>query len=174
DILNHNTETVPELYRFVRPGAKFARSLELLRRVKELAPGMLSKTGLMLGLGESEAQLLAALRQLAATGCDILTLGQYLRPTRNHLPVKKLYTPAEFAALREQALGMGFGHVEAGPLVRSSYHAHSQAENVHSRPIPAARRRPEQSGHPLPGSEATALSDRRQRPESGVEYPLPA
>lgn len=137
DILNHNTETVPELYRFVRPGAKFARSLELLRRVKELAPGMLSKTGLMLGLGESESQLLAALRQLAATGCDILTLGQYLRPSRNHLPVKKLYTPAEFAALREEALGMGFGHVEAGPLVRSSYHAHSQAENVHSRSLPA-------------------------------------
>jgi len=137
DVLNHNTETVPALYRFVRPGAKFTRSLELLRRVKELAPGMLSKTGLMLGLGESEGQLLEALGQLATTGCDILTLGQYLRPSRNHLPVKKLYTPAEFAGLREQALRMGFGHVEAGPLVRSSYHAHDQAENVAARSLPA-------------------------------------
>ncbi|HXE31276.1 MAG TPA: lipoyl synthase [Terriglobales bacterium] len=137
NILNHNTETVPALYRFVRPGAKFDRSLELLRAVKRLDPGMVTKTGLMLGLGESEAQLLDALRQLAATGCDILTLGQYLRPSREHLPVKRLYTPQEFAALRIAALAMGFGHVEAGPLVRSSYHAHEQAENVTARGLPA-------------------------------------
>ena len=133
NILNHNTETVPALYRFVRPGAKFERSLELLRNVKRFAPGMLSKTGLMLGLGETDAQLEEALRRLAATGCDILTLGQYLRPSRDHLPVKRLYTPAEFAAWAERGRALGFGHVEAGPLVRSSYHAHSQAENVVAR-----------------------------------------
>ncbi|MGH9465911.1 MAG: lipoyl synthase [Terriglobales bacterium] len=135
-ILNHNTETVPELYRFVRPGAKFDRSLELLRNVKRFAPGTLSKSGLMLGLGETEPQLLAALEKLAATGCDILTLGQYLRPSRDHLPVKRMYTPAEFAGLREKALAMGFGHVEAGPLVRSSYHARDQAEKVYPRSLP--------------------------------------
>lgn len=135
-ILNHNTETVPELYRFVRPGAKFDRSLELLRNVKRLAPGMLSKSGLMLGLGETEAQLLAALRRLADSGCDILTLGQYLRPSRHHLPVKRMYTPQEFTDIRRQALTMGFGHVEAGPLVRSSYHARDQAEQVEPRALP--------------------------------------
>ncbi|TAN21289.1 MAG: lipoyl synthase [Acidobacteria bacterium] len=135
-ILNHNTETVPELYRFVRPGAKFDRSLELLRNVKRFAPGMLSKSGLMLGLGETEAQLMAALQRLADTGCDILTLGQYLRPSRNHLPVKRMYTPQEFADIKQQALTMGFGHVEAGPLVRSSYHARDQAEQVVARTLP--------------------------------------
>ncbi|HWG37441.1 MAG TPA: lipoyl synthase [Terriglobales bacterium] len=130
EILNHNTETVPGLYRFVRPGAKFERSLELLRSAKRMAPGLRTKSGLMLGLGESEAELLDALRALAATGCDILTLGQYLRPSRDHLPVKRLYTPAEFDALRGKALAMGFRHVESGPLVRSSYHAHEQARSA--------------------------------------------
>ncbi len=127
-ILNHNTETVPSLYRFVRPGARFSRSVELLRNVKRLAPGMITKTGLMLGLGESEEELLATLQALQATGCDILTLGQYLRPSRDHLPVKRLYAPEEFARLKRAGLAMGFRHVEAGPLVRSSYHAHEQAE----------------------------------------------
>ncbi len=127
EILNHNTETVPELYAFVRPGARFARSLQLLRNVKKLDPRMPSKTGLMLGLGETEEQLLNTMRQLAATGCDILTLGQYLRPSLNHLPVKRLYTPEEFARYKTEGLRMGFRHVESGPLVRSSYHAHEQA-----------------------------------------------
>ncbi len=130
EILNHNTETVPELYRFVRPGARFERSLELLARVKEIAPAMLSKTGLMLGLGETRDQLEAALRRLAATGCDILTLGQYLQPTRNHLPVKRFYPPEEFTEWRRFGLACGFRHVESGPLVRSSYHAHAQAEGL--------------------------------------------
>jgi lipoyl synthase len=131
DILNHNTETVPSLYRFVRPGAKFERSLELLRRVKQIATThVLSKSGLMLGLGETESELLDAMRRLAATGCDILTLGQYLRPSRDHLPVKRTYTPAEFDHLRDAGMAMGFGHVEAGPLVRSSYHARSQADTL--------------------------------------------
>ncbi len=92
-ILNHNTETVPSLYRFVRPGARFARSVELLRNVKRIAPHMITKTGLMLGLGESQPELLSTLQALQATGCDILTLGQYLRPSRDHLPVKRLYAP---------------------------------------------------------------------------------
>lgn len=130
DILNHNTETVPSLYRFVRPGAKFERSLELLRRVKRITPAMVTKSGLMLGLGESESELLPALRALAATGCDILTLGQYLRPSADHLPVKRLYTPQEFADLARAGRAMGFRHVEAGPLVRSSYHAHEHRERA--------------------------------------------
>lgn len=130
EILNHNTETVPELYRFVRPGARFERSLELLRRVKEIVPGMRSKTGLMLGLGETEIQIEATLRRLAETRCDILTLGQYLQPTRAHLPVKRYYAPAEFARLRQLGLQCGFRHVESGPLVRSSYHAHEQAASL--------------------------------------------
>jgi len=135
NLLNHNTETVPSLYRFVRPGAKFARSLELLRNVKRFAPGMVSKTGMMLGLGETQAELLEAMAALAATGCDILTLGQYLQPSRDHLPVKRLYTPAEFAELKQAGEAMGFGHVEAGPLVRSSYHAGDQASTVVARPF---------------------------------------
>ena len=135
NLLNHNTETVPSLYRFVRPGAKFARSLELLRNVKRFAPGMVSKTGMMLGLGETQAELLQAMAALAATGCDILTLGQYLQPSRDHLPVKRLYSPAEFAELKVAGEAMGFGHVEAGPLVRSSYHAGDQAATVVARPF---------------------------------------
>jgi lipoic acid synthetase len=127
DILNHNTETVPSLYAFVRPGARFQRSLDLLRNVKRRAPGMTTKTGLMLGLGETEDELLATCKRLADTGCDILTLGQYLRPSRDQLPVKRYYHPDEFARLKTAALDMGFRHVEAGPLVRSSYHADQQA-----------------------------------------------
>jgi len=135
EILNHNTETVPSLYRFVRPGARFERSLELLRHAKEMAQEMatgrmLTKTGLMLGLGETYAEVAETLEALAATGCNILTLGQYLRPSRDHLPVKRLYTPAEFEELKQLGLGLGFGHVESGPLVRSSYHAHEQAASV--------------------------------------------
>lgn len=137
-ILNHNTETVPSLYRFVRPGARFPRSVELLRSVKRLSPGMISKTGLMLGLGETEDELLQTMQTLASTGCDILTLGQYLRPSRDHLPVKRYYTPQEFARLRESGMAMGFVHVEAGPLVRSSYHAHDQATTVVPRPAPVS------------------------------------
>ncbi len=137
DVLNHNTETVAALYRFVRPGARFERSLDLLRNVKRMDPAMRTKSGLMLGLGETGEQLREALAALAATGCDILTLGQYLRPSRDHLPVKRLYTPQEFAELRREALALGFGHVEAGPLVRSSYHARDQAAGVAAGPLPA-------------------------------------
>ena len=123
DVLNHNTETVPRLYRVARPGARYERSLELLRYAKQLRPEALTKSGVMVGLGEETAELLQVFRELAAVHCDILTIGQYLRPSRNHLPMARLYTPREFAGLKAEALKMGFRHVEAGPLVRSSYHA---------------------------------------------------
>jgi lipoic acid synthetase len=123
DVLNHNTETVPRLYKRVRPGAKYERSLDLLRHAKEHRPELFTKTGLMLGLGEERHELLAVLVEIAATGCNILTLGQYLRPSGSQLPVERYLDPAEFAELRHAALRLGFRHVESGPLVRSSYHA---------------------------------------------------
>src|SRR6266576_896238 len=130
DVLNHNTETVPRLYREVRKGAIYERSLELLRRAKYLAPEMPTKTGLMLGLGETRNEVLAAMQDLAAQGTDILTLGQYLQPTRGHLPVVRFVHPDEFAEYKVLGEAMGFKHVEAGPLVRSSYHAFDQAESA--------------------------------------------
>ena len=128
DILNHNTESVPRLYRVVRSGARYERTLELLRYSKELRPAGLTKSGVMVGLGEETAELLEVFRDLAAVSCDILTIGQYLRPSRDHLPMARLYTPREFAELKTEALKMGFRHVESGPLVRSSYHAHEQSQ----------------------------------------------
>ena len=127
EILNHNTETVPRLYRAVRSGARYERSLELLRYSKELNPGGVTKSGVMVGIGEETSELLDVFRDLARVHCDILTIGQYLRPSRDHLPMTRLYTPREFAELKTEALKMGFRHVESGPLVRSSYHAHEQA-----------------------------------------------
>jgi lipoic acid synthetase len=127
EVLNHNTESVPRLYRVVRSGARYERTLELLRYSKELRPEGLTKSGVMVGLGEETHELVEVFRDLAAAGCDILTIGQYLRPSRDHLPMKRLYTPREFAELKTEALEMGFRHVESGPLVRSSYHAHEQA-----------------------------------------------
>lgn len=123
EIYNHNTETVPRLYKTVRPGAKYERSLRVLQKVKEVRPNLKTKTGLMLGLGESFAELLTVFGDLRGVGCDILTLGQYLRPSKDQLPVERYVHPDEFAALREEALKLGFRHVESGPLVRSSYHA---------------------------------------------------
>lgn len=128
DVLNHNTETVPRLYRQVRKGAVYERSLELLRRARELAPQMPTKTGLMLGLGEEKHEVLSAMRDLAAQGTSILTLGQYLQPTREHLPVVRFVAPVEFAEYKILGEAMGFKHVESGPLVRSSYHAFEQEE----------------------------------------------
>ena len=121
DILNHNTETIPRLYSKVRPQAKYHRSLELLCRAK--AFGAVTKTGLMLGLGETFDEVRAVMTDLAKIKCDILTLGQYLQPTQDHLPVARYYLPDEFIQLKAEGLAMGFGHVESGPLVRSSYHA---------------------------------------------------
>jgi len=128
DILNHNTETVPRLYRQVRKGALYERSLELLRRAKQTHSDVPTKTGLMLGLGEERDEVLATMKDLAAQGTNILTLGQYLQPTREHLPVIRFVHPDEFAEYKRLGERMGFKHVEAGPLVRSSYHAFDQAE----------------------------------------------
>ncbi len=130
EILNHNTETVPRLYRSVRSGANFQRSVRLLANVKKFSPGILSKSGLMVGLGETVEELLDTFRQLAAQDVDILTVGQYLRPSKDHLPIARFYTPDEFRMLRDEALKMGFRHVESGPLVRSSYHAHEQSQSA--------------------------------------------
>ena len=130
EVLNHNTESVPRLYRVVRSGARYERTLELLRYSKQLRPAGLTKSGVMVGLGEETAELLQVFRDLAAVHCDILTIGQYLRPSRDHLPMARLYTPREFAELKTEALKMDFRHVESGPLVRSSYHAHQQASST--------------------------------------------
>ena len=124
DILNHNTETVPRLYSRVRPQAKYARSLEVLSYAHEA--GMVTKSGLMLGLGESTEEVLSVLHDLREHHCDILTLGQYLQPSKNHLPVERYVHPDEFRTFKEKALEMGFRHAESGPLVRSSYHAEGQ------------------------------------------------
>ncbi len=123
DVLNHNTETVPRLYRQVRLGARYERSLDMLAYAKRISPTTPTKSGLMLGLGETEEEVLAVMRDLRAHSVDILTLGQYLRPSPKHLPIVRYLAPEEFARYRRQGLGMGFRHVEAGPLVRSSYHA---------------------------------------------------
>jgi lipoic acid synthetase len=125
DVFNHNLETVPRLYRRVRAGARYERSLTVLHAAREGQAGLLTKSGLMLGLGETEEELLRVFSDLRAIGCDILTLGQYLRPSRDHLPVERYVPPEEFTDLRAEALALGFRHVEAGPLVRSSYHAWS-------------------------------------------------
>src|SRR5215472_1172735 len=130
DILNHNTETVPRLYRQVRKGALYQRSLELLRRSKQSHPDIPAKTGMMLGLGEAKEEVLATMRDLAAQGTDILTLGQYLQPTRDHLPVVRFVHPDEFARLKCLGMNMGFKHIESGPLVRSSYHAFDQVASA--------------------------------------------
>ena len=128
DVLNHNTETVARLYRLARPGGRYARTLELLDRARTLAPDIPTKTGLIVGLGETLDELEQTLRDLRGVGVQILTIGQYLRPTESHLRMERYYEPDEFAALKRAALDLGFGHVESGPLVRSSYHAHEQAD----------------------------------------------
>jgi lipoic acid synthetase len=130
DILNHNLETIDRLYRLARPGGRYVRALELLARAKQLDPGLLTKSGIMCGLGEEWDELLGAMRDVRAQGVDILTLGQYLRPSSDHLPIARYYTPDEFAELRRIGVWMGYRHVEAGPLVRSSYHAWEQVERA--------------------------------------------
>ena len=128
DVLNHNTETVPRLYRVVRSGARYDRTLRLLENAKKFSRGMVTKSGVMVGLGETITELVEVFRDLGERGVDILTVGQYLRPSRDHLPIARFYTPDEFQYLKSEALHFGFRHVESGPLVRSSYHAHEQAE----------------------------------------------
>jgi lipoic acid synthetase len=131
DVFNHNTETVPRLYRRVRPGAGYARSLSVLAHAAVTGRGCLTKTGLMLGVGETVDEVVDVMRDLRQVRCDILTLGQYLRPSKDHLPIERYVTPAEFDELGDVARGLGFRHVESGPLVRSSYHAwaHVQADD---------------------------------------------
>jgi lipoyl synthase len=130
DILNHNTETVPRLYRVARHGGRYERTLELFRRAGATAPALPTKSGIILGLGEERDELLATMRDLVGVGVSILTLGQYLRPSAQHLPVARYYRPEEFAELAEAGHALGFTHVEAGPLVRSSYHAKKQADSA--------------------------------------------
>ena len=128
DILNHNLETIARLYRIARPGGRYTRALELLDRAKEMNPELLTKSGIICGLGEDWDELLTALRDLRAARVDIVTIGQYLRPSDQHLPIARWYTPDEFAELKRYGMSLGFRHVESGPLVRSSYHAWEQVE----------------------------------------------
>ena len=148
DILNHNTETVPRLYRLARSGGRYERTLQLLDRARRYAPHIATKSGIMLGLGEEWNEIVDTLRDLQAAGCEILTLGQYLRPSPEHLPMTRYYHPDEFARLKQLALELGFAHVESGPLVRSSYHAHEQAEAFKQSRGPGER----PSGTPNPSS----------------------
>ena len=129
DILNHNTETVPRLYRMARSGGRYSRTLELLDRSRRYAPNIPTKTGIMVGLGEEHDELVSTFKDLRDAGCGILTVGQYLRPTAEHAPLVRYYHPDEFARLKQIALDLGFVHVESGPLVRSSYHAHETADS---------------------------------------------
>ncbi len=130
DILNHNLETIARLYRIARPGGRYRRALQLLRRVKLMDASMITKSGIMCGLGEEWDELVTAMRDLREQDVDILTLGQYLRPSDGHLPVVRFYAPDEFATLRDIGLEMGYRHVESAPLVRSSYHAWEQVRQV--------------------------------------------
>ncbi len=130
DILNHNIETVPRLYKVARHGGRYERTLELFRRARRAAPALVTKSGIILGLGEERGEILDTMSDLRAADVNLLTLGQYLRPSREHLPVARYYHPDEFAELAERGREMGFAHVESGPLVRSSYHAKKQAQGV--------------------------------------------
>lgn len=134
EILNHNIETVPRLYRVAKSGGRYERSLAFLADAKSIAAersaSIVTKTGIIVGMGEEMHELLQVFRDLADRKVDILTVGQYLRPSRDHLPMSRFYTPDEFAFLKHEALAMGFRHVESGPLVRSSYHAHEQAQST--------------------------------------------
>ena len=145
DVLNHNIETVPRLYRTARPGGRYPRALDVLRRSREIAPGIPTKSGLMVGLGEEWDEVVATLADLRSAGCQIVTIGQYLRPSIANLPMVRYYAPAEFAELKRIALELGFGHVESGPLVRSSYHAHEQTQAYEAARVsdPSRSRSPE-------------------------------
>ena len=137
DILNHNMETVPRLYRRVRPRAIYRQSLELLGRAKELAPGAVTKSGVMVGLGETREELLDVFSDLRGQSVDVLTVGQYLRPSMRHLPIERYVSPEEFSELKVIAKSIGFSHVESGPLVRSSYHAHEQVQQASTAAAPS-------------------------------------
>jgi lipoic acid synthetase len=134
EILNHNIETVPRIFRRVRPGrSRYEISIELLRRAREMSSDGLTKSGLMVGLGETLDEVVDTMRDLRGSEVDILTIGQYLRPTPKHAPIDRYYHPDEFARLRDEGFALGFSHVESGPLVRSSYHAHEQSDALRAR-----------------------------------------
>lgn len=133
DVLNHNIETVRRLHRKVRPAGRYWRSIELLRRSKEITPDIPTKSGIIIGMGETKDEILETMADLRAAKVDLLTIGQYLRPSKNHWPVMKYYTPQEFEELKAEGLKMGFAHVESGPLVRSSYHAWEQVDEMQRR-----------------------------------------
>jgi lipoic acid synthetase len=135
DILNHNIETVPRLFKRARPGGRYARSIEVLARSKRIAPSVPTKSGLMVGLGETIEEVRETLRDLRSVGVEIVTIGQYLQPSKQHLPIDRYVHPDEFAALKDYALSLGFAHCESGPLVRSSYHAHEQAARAELLPV---------------------------------------
>ena len=130
DILNHNLETIDRLYRLARPGGRYQRALDLLANARRMVPGGLTKSGIILGMGEEWDELLVAMRDLRRSDVSILTLGQYLRPSESHLPIARYYTPEEFAELKTIGLAMGFDHVESSPLTRSSYHAWEQVDHA--------------------------------------------
>jgi lipoic acid synthetase len=155
DILNHNLETAERLYRLARPGGRYDRALRLLANARRMAPDALTKSGIILGLGEEWDEVLVCMRDLLRrSDVNILTLGQYLRPSGSHMPVARYYTPAEFAELREVGLALGFAHVQASPLTRSSYHAWEQARAAGSRPEPPTRALRDGSGQaPQGGGE---------------------
>jgi lipoic acid synthetase len=176
-IFNHNTETVPRLYKVARHGGRYERVLELFRHVRATAPGLPLKSGVILGLGEERDELVATMRDLVTVGVSILTLGQYLRPSREHLPVARYYHPDEFAELAVIGREIGFAHVESGPLVRSSYHARRQADDLAR--VRGGRRRGRGAAlHPLARRAATADAGEgravrvRQGPDRGVGGPL--
>ncbi len=135
EILNHNTETVPRLYKRVRPQARYARSLELLRQAKQMVPDGVTKTGIMVGLGETLDEVLQVMDDLRAVDVDIMTVGQYLQPSRFHLPIERYWTPEEFRVVHQEGMARGFRWVESGPLVRSSYHADGQADQLVLKPL---------------------------------------
>lgn len=140
DILNHNLETAERLYRLARPGGRYERALQLLANARRMAPDALTKSGIIVGMGEEWDELIVCMRDLRRSDVNILTLGQYLRPSDSHLPVVRYYTPAEFDELRDIGLELGFSHVQASPLTRSSYHAWEQARAAAPRMVPAADR----------------------------------
>lgn len=142
EILNHNVETVPRLFRRIQPWDSYETSLELFRQVRRRDPEMITKSGVMVGLGETREELVAVMQALREVDVDVLTIGQYLPPSRRHFPLQRYYTLEEFADLREAALALGFGHVESGPMVRSSYHARDQAETLTLRRLRNARGAP--------------------------------
>jgi lipoyl synthase len=156
DVLNHNTETVPRLYKVARHGGRYERTLGLFRHGRAVAPALPRKSGIILGLGETGDELLATMRDLVDVGVSILTLGQYLRPSAAHLPVEKYYHPDEFAALAEHGRALGFTHVESGPLVRSSYHAKKQADAAATPGETDVMRATSLTGAPVTGTTAVA------------------